>query len=200
MGFVVKNTIIEWLADLVCPYSCVVCGRVGRVLCECCKKEVMDENVWDGSLGEEFEWVLALGRRGSRLFDLVIKYKYDGMRGLGRCLGEMLAEGVAKKQERNDKQNEWGERVVVVPLPTAKKHIKSRGFCHTRRMAMGLAECLGVKMEEILVRRNNTVQVGAGAKEREVQAKEAYGLNKKMKIKKKNYMCWWMMYGQRERA
>ncbi len=40
MGFIVKNTTKWGLLDLVCPHTCRGCGRLGAVLCECCKNNI----------------------------------------------------------------------------------------------------------------------------------------------------------------
>lgn len=44
MGFVVKNTTKCGLLDLLCPHSCRGCGRLGTVLCECCKKYMFEKH------------------------------------------------------------------------------------------------------------------------------------------------------------
>ncbi len=40
MKFVVKNTTRSGLLDLLCPHTCRGCGRLGAVLCECCKNDL----------------------------------------------------------------------------------------------------------------------------------------------------------------
>lgn len=40
MSFIVKNTTKWGLLDLVCPHTCRGCGRLGAVLCECCKNNI----------------------------------------------------------------------------------------------------------------------------------------------------------------
>ncbi len=63
---------------------------------------------------------------------------------------------------------------TLVPLPTISRHIRERGFDH-----IGLiCKKMGMPVEKALVRRKNTVQVGASVEERREQAKTAYGLGK----------------------
>lgn len=45
MGFVVKNTTICGVLDLLCPHSCRGCGQLGEVLCGCCKKYILERYV-----------------------------------------------------------------------------------------------------------------------------------------------------------
>ena len=57
-----------------------------------------------------------------------------------------------------------------MPLPTIRRHIRERGFDH---IAL-ICKKLGMPIERLLARRNNTVQVGANNEERQRQATEAY--------------------------
>jgi hypothetical protein len=43
-GFVVKNTICVSIGDILCPHSCISCGKVGGILCDCCKKYIMSND------------------------------------------------------------------------------------------------------------------------------------------------------------
>ena len=85
-------------------------------------------------------------------------------------------------------------KIVLVPLPTIRKHIRERGFDHTLRLCFELEnflskklEGLGVKVEyeDLLVRKNKTVQVGKEKKERMKQAEKAYGIRGAIKIENK---------------
>ena len=82
-------------------------------------------------------------------------------------------------------------KIILVPLPTIRKHIRERGFDHTLRLCFELEnflskklEGLGVKVEyeDLLVRKNKTVQVGKEKKERMKQAEKAYGIRDGVKI------------------
>lgn len=82
-------------------------------------------------------------------------------------------------------------RIVLVPLPTIRKHIRERGFDHTLRLCFELEnflqkrlEKLGMKVEyeDLLVRKNKTVQVGKEKKERVKQAEKAYGIREGVKL------------------
>jgi hypothetical protein len=39
--FVVKNTILRDISELFCPHICIGCGKVGGILCSCCKKYIL---------------------------------------------------------------------------------------------------------------------------------------------------------------
>lgn len=85
-------------------------------------------------------------------------------------------------------------KIVLVPLPTIRKHIRERGFDHTLRLCFELEnflqkrlEKLGMQVEyrDLLVRKNKTVQVGKEKKERVKQAEKAYGIREGIKIENK---------------
>ena len=85
-------------------------------------------------------------------------------------------------------------KIVLVPLPTIRKHIRERGFDHTLRLCFELENFLqkrlaklGMKVEyeDLLVRKNKTVQVGKEKKERVKQAEKAYGIREGIKIESK---------------
>lgn len=101
--------------------------------------------------------------REGMLDELVKKYKYQPMRGAGVVLAEMLDEAIPHDGE-----------MVVVPLPTVAKHIRRRGFDHARYLAKRLARRRGWQCSSLLMRANDTVQVGATSQERLAQAGTAY--------------------------
>ena len=85
-------------------------------------------------------------------------------------------------------------RIVLVPLPTIRKHIRERGFDHTLRLCFELENFLqkrlddfgiSVEYQSLLVRKNKTVQVGKEKKERVKQAEKAYGIREGIKIESK---------------
>ena len=90
-----------------------------------------------------------------------------------------------------DAEKQEIRKIVLVPLPTIRKHIRERGFDHTLRLCFELEnflqkelERLGVKVEyeNLLVRKNKTVQVGKEKKERVKQAEKAYGIYEGVKL------------------
>ena len=180
MGFDVKITTFSRFLDLVAPFSCRGCGRLGSLLCECCKKyniQQMSEicprcrkTLKTCSCKNK---VYTVGYREGALLKLTEDYKYKSIRKTAEVLAELL--GVAIPQELGK-----GGKVVVVPLPTISRHIRERGFDHTLLLAKKLAEFRGWKVEPIIKRLNKTVQVGADEETRKRQAKSAYKVFEKL--------------------
>lgn len=115
-----------------------------------------------------------LGERKGVLKELINVYKYQALRAAGDVLAELIVEKVA-----------FDEDVVLVPLPTIRRHIRERGFAHIERLASRICKLSRHKRRsdkacitcaQVLCRANSTVQVGASAEQRARQAKEAYML------------------------
>lgn len=183
MKFVVKNTTSWSWFDLLCPHTCRGCGCLGEVLCGCCKNNILKKRVEvcplckrkldndekyscrDCNMG--FEGIFVGGWREGALAKLVAEYKYQSVRAAGRVLAEIMNQAIPADFGE-------GDEVVVVPLPTIGKHVRQRGLDHTLALAKRLARLRGWKVERVLKRAADTVQVGVSAAERQEQAERAY--------------------------
>ena len=180
MGFDVKITTFSYILDLIAPFSCRGCGRLGSLLCKCCKNYNIQaipkicprcrKNRKKCSCEVP---VYAVGRREGVLMKLTEDYKYKSIRKTAEVLAELMSHAIPK---------DFGvdEDVIVIPLPTIARHIRERGFDHTRLLAKKLAEYRGWKMKTPIFRINKTVQVGADEKTRKAQAGKAYMVSGKM--------------------
>lgn len=177
MGFIVKNTTTKNPLDLICPHTCIGCETVGEVLCECCKNNILNEHLNycpnckrltpDGGCKHcALPPCFMVGWRDELVFKLVEEYKYHSVRALGEVLADLLDNVLP----------EVAGEVVIVPLPTIKRHVRERGFDHMLEIAKKLGKKRGWKVEKILKRAKNTVQVGANREVRLVQAAKAYEL------------------------
>ena len=95
---------------------------------------------------------------------LVHDFKYESSRNIGKVLAELF-DAVLPEIDGD---------VFIVPLPTAFRHIRLRGFDHTLLVARRLAKLRQYQVSRLLVREKNTVQVGANREARMVQAPNAY--------------------------
>lgn len=207
MGFVVKNTIIKWIMELICPYTCRGCGELGEILCECCKKYIKKgeltgprKDVFQGEKREnrvkkederqrQREEKILMTRKSGKV---VLEGEMGRIREMyvagarEEFLGELVKE--YKYKAVRDLGEDLGEilaevvpclvEAAVVPLPTIRRHIRERGFDHMRIIGEKIAEIKGWEFSEILERKNNTVQVGANEEVRKKQAEQAYRLKK----------------------
>lgn len=181
MGFDVKITTFSGILDLVAPHSCRGCGQLGEVLCKRCKNYNIGQAVKICSRCKKNYReckcevpVFAGFYREGLMRELVEDYKYHSIRDLSKVLAEILDETLPKGLG-------GGLQVAIVPLPTAPKHIRERGFDHTLKLAKALAKRRKeFSVERVIFRYKNTVQVGSDAKTRKRQAKEAYEVNNDM--------------------
>lgn len=209
----VKITIEKFILDMVLPNRCVRCQREGGIFCDRCKKYISIINpgyVMNDMYG--FEKLLVAGLKEGWFERMVRDFKYKGRRDYGEFLAEKLGEVIfdeIKRMRFGDKlSNKSGEvtcgvlrkveteikeirQIVLVPLPTIRKHIRERGFDHTLRLCFELENFLqkrlddfgiSVKYQSLLIRKNKTVQVGKEKKERVKQAEKAYGICEGVKL------------------
>lgn len=181
--FIVKNTTSVSLLDLLCPHFCRGCGHLGRPFCGCCKNNIIQAYTnycpacHEPNKGKcetcelPFDELFMVGWRDTAIGELVEAYKYQAIRSASSDLAEILDVVIPYLK---------GE-VVIVPLPTTRKHIRERGFDHTKVVARKLACKKGWKAQSVLARAKNTVQVGADNEQRKKQAKEAFVLRGKIR-------------------
>lgn len=212
----VKITIEKFILDMVLPNRCVRCQREGGIFCDRCKKYISIINpgyVMNDMYG--FEKLLVAGLKEGWFERMVRDFKYKGRRDYGEFLAEKLGEVIFDEIKRmrfidglSDKLGDGSvevsrmmnaetreiRKIILVPLPTIRKHIRERGFDHTLRLCFELENFLqkrlaklGMKVEyeDLLVRKNKTVQVGKEKKERMKQAEKAYGIREGIKIESK---------------
>ena len=212
----VKITIEKFILDMVLQNRCVRCQREGGIFCDRCKKYISIINpgyVMNDMYG--FEKLLVAGLKEGWFERLVRDFKYRGRRDYGEFLADKLGEvifGEVKRMRFGDElSNKSGEvtcgvlrkveteikeirQIVLVPLPTIRKHIRERGFDHTLRLCFELENFLqkrlddfgiSVEYQSLLVRKNKTVQVGKEKKERVKQAEKAYGIREGVEIENK---------------
>ena len=185
MSIIVKNTTFPDLLDLIAPHSCRGCGRIGMPLCNCCKNYIINNSINFCPHCKTLKTTpkckkcknqpptYFIDERSGLLNQLIHDYKYHSTRALAPILAELLATKLKKDLPKN---------TIIVPLPTATNHIRSRGFDHTKMIAKALARITHYKTQSIFLRAKNTVQVGSDQKTRLAQAEHAFILNPKVKI------------------
>ena len=212
----VKITIEKFILDMVLPNRCVRCQREGGIFCDRCKKYISITN--PGYVMEDvygFEKSLVAGLKEGWFERMVRDFKYKGRRDYGEFLAEKLGEVIfdeVKRMKLDDRSSAKSgdepveisrmmdteireiRKIVLVPLPTIRKHIRERGFDHTLRLCFELEQVLqeklkgsgiSVEYQSLLWRKNKTVQVGKEKKERVKQAEKAYGIREGIKIESK---------------
>ena len=183
MSFIVKNTTKNNILDLFCPYRCRKCGSLGSLLCGCCKKDIIKQVKNDCQLINKlpkdqqkdfktwFKNGWTCGWRDQIIGQLTQDYKFHSQRAAAPILAEILAQILPSSLPQD---------LIIVPLPTSSKHIRQRGFDHTKQIAKYLAKYRGWQSQIILCRNHNKTQVGSSLEQRYRQAEEAYMIKSKI--------------------
>ena len=134
---------------------------------------------------------------------LIHDYKYNSVRALKNPLAELLNtalpptftkspfhsslkanSNIIHDDDSRLEPKPLSPSTIIVPLPTSLPHIRTRAFDHTLKLAESLAKLRGFRVEPLLVRNKNTVQVGTDSKTRKTQAASAYKIAKNVSIDK----------------
>ncbi|MDR2063585.1 MAG: hypothetical protein LBQ02_02220 [Candidatus Nomurabacteria bacterium] len=173
---------MERLFDLIMPEYCVICGARGRALCDACQQEIIEEssnfclecgnfivdNCHDCRL--PYQKSYAVGFRDETIGAIAEKFKFSKKRSLAHHIVDILVSILP----------DFSPDVVIVPVPTIKKHVRVRGLDHTKKIAKKLAKAKKCQSLPLILRANDSVQVGANAKQRLEQAKKAFKINEKV--------------------
>ena len=134
---------------------------------------------------------------GEVIFDEIKRVKLDDRSSeverikLDNGLSDNSGDVSVEASRMMDTETRENRKIVLVPLPTIRKHIRERGFDHTLRLCFELEQVLqkklkgygiSVEYQSLLVRKNKTVQVGKEKKERVKQAEKAYGIREGVEI------------------
>lgn len=174
------NRLLSYLA----PHYCCGCGKIGAVVCEYCKYNIISEPyeacIACGRLAGRagicqqcvlpYERAWCVGERTGVLRKVIDDYKFERLYDAHRVLGDMLLERI----------DQLPSDTVVVPVPTIRAHIRQRGYDHAALLAQHIARSRGLAYRPLVERVTTTKQRGAGKRERERQAKEAFVVHGKL--------------------
>ena len=179
MPNIVKITTILNPLELIAPHSCRGCGQLGEILCDRCKKNLVKQHVnicpnckslnptGKCPFCADLPPTYVIDKRSELIGNLIHDLKYHSVRALAPPLAEIINQ-ILPPIKGN---------LAIVPLPTTSKHIRQRGFDHTALIAKKLAKLRHCHSIDLLVRAENSVQVGSNRKTRLVQASRAYEVN-----------------------
>ena len=167
------------LIDTLIPHYCCSCGEIGRVLCDYCKYDIINEPFGRcvtcmrptarrthlcGDCAQPYTQAWCVGERSGPLKDTINKYKFDSVRQAAAVLAELLDDVVPI----------FPHDICVVPVPTIATHARQRGFDHIVRLAKRFAHIRGYAYQAPLHRTDKSHQQGSSRSERIRQAKRAF--------------------------
>lgn len=116
---------------------------------------------------------------------LVYNFKYKPyLADLKKSLVELFYESIIQQEIF---QKAYYFSPVLVPIPLYGKRLRSRGYNHSKLLAEGLAEKLGLRLSDLLQRTKETKsQFGLKLKERKENLRNAFIINTRYKIHNPN--------------
>lgn len=179
---------LDNLLSYIAPHYCCGCGKIGSLICANCKYNITYEpNVicvackkptvgyWlCNTCKMPYERIWVVGERTGILQRLIGLYKFERTRSAFRVLGDLILDTIP----------ELPINTVIVPIPTIPTHIRQRGYDHMLLIAKYLALRRKLEYSNIIQRKTNSVQRGANAKKRKIQAMNAFIINEKIDTNK----------------
>ena len=170
---------IDRLLAIIAPHRCYGCGDESAILCDCCKNDIFEtpftvcvvcrelaarDNLCNRhALPYTHLWCAA--KREGALEATIDAYKFHRVRAAAHVLAELLDTSLP----------DLGTKVVIVPVPTAPKNVRIRGYDHMALVARALAKRRGWTVSTALRRRSNVTQHFAKtATERRRHAKDFF--------------------------
>jgi len=162
---------ISWIA----PPECISCGSEGSSLCIDCSGRLLPygNRCWNcGSLTENGRtcprcrhtgspshvWITTNHESLAR--DLLHNFKFEQNRAAADSISRLMLE------TNRNYSSEDGLDYLVVPIPTATKRVRERGFDHSALLAKKIAQELRLEYRSVLARLGQTRQVGAKRSDR----------------------------------
>jgi ComF family protein len=169
---------IDFILSFIAPHLCCGCGKVGSLLCDDCKYNIIYEHEFrclscrkpagahgicrDCHLPYQRAW--CVGERHGALQRLIGDYKFVNAKAAYRTLGD-LVDGTIP---------ELPDNAVIVPVPTVNSHIRLRGYDHMKLIARYIARKRRLALRTCLHRHTATKQRQAGRQQRIHQARRAF--------------------------
>lgn len=144
------------IADILFPLHCAGCGVRGAWFCARCRPRMSPRTVVRTDARVQLIQDPATHASVAALYAL----KYEGYTVAVRPLGTLLASGIAALCGTS-------MNVALVPVPTSRARIRSRGYDHAVLLADAVGSALGIPVLHLLERARATErQVGLGREAR----------------------------------
>lgn len=169
---------LDSLLSVISPHYCLSCGKVGSGLCVCCDKNILNQpldycvicnsklinNYCNGDCQLDNVYQCVASRQEGIIKRLIQDMKFKHAREHAKVLGTILC----KMPTKLDKSS------LIVPIPTSARHIRQRGFDHTKLIAKEFAKRSSLRHASLLGRNYNYQQVGGNRQQRLSQVKDLF--------------------------
>ena len=179
-GINVKNTIVERVPGIVAPHPCFGCGKIGTLLCDYCKYNIISEPFvgcficalpnQNGICLQHISPIsrcFIVGQREGVLEALINSLKFSHTKAAAYSAALLLHESLPLLPLST----------VIVPIPTVSGHIRQRGYDQTLLIAQHFAWLRALPIKRLLTRQNKATQHLLGKDDRLKEAGGAFKLD-----------------------
>jgi competence protein ComFC len=172
--------IVESLVGLYAPHACLGCAAEGSILCIDCAANlpVVSARCYRCHRPTLLGRTCPDCRPDSPLVSVNSATSHDGLaKELVRSLKFARAQAaadVAATQLARQFSYLLPEDALIVPVPTARRRVRARGYDQAERISRALAHQSGLQYAAVLLRLGNSEQKGAGLRQRQAQLHGAY--------------------------
>jgi ComF family protein len=161
---------IDTLLDKLAPHICVGCGQEGALLCPACGDILSDPTVY--SIHGRLDTIRSAASYEEFAKDLVWQLKFRGARAAAGVMAQCMEPLVRTETD-----------AVIVPVPTATKRVRRRGFDQSKLLARQLCRRTGLQYTDCLRRYGQAHQVGASRQQRLTQLEGAFRTKKDVDLR-----------------
>lgn len=169
---------IDTLLSYIAPHLCCGCAKIGTLLCDDCKYDIINEPyvlcVLCGKVANSrgvcnncnvpFTRAWCVGERSGVLQRIIGLFKFQNTYAAAVPLSQLLSDTIGQLPPDT----------IVVPIPTVASHIRERGYDHAHLIAKGFARRRRLKLQAVIIRKGTARQRGASRSQRLAQAKVAF--------------------------
>lgn len=167
------------LKNALLPHYCCSCGKIGEVLCEYCKYDIISDisaqcfaclrpTARYGEVCQSCKTYYSMGwfigGHRSVLRELIVRYKFKRVKASSSLFVSLLNECLPQLPPDT----------LVACVPTVRDHVRVRGYDHAELVAKGFAKQRRLAYHNPLRRAVNTQQRGAVRSVRLAQARQAF--------------------------
>lgn len=170
------------ILDMLAPNDCINCGKQGEIVCndclpdylslsisECfrCNKKTLQSKLCSGCykvLKINRLWSVCQYSKASK--QIINNLKFRPNRSVASKIAQLMDVVVP--------HDNW----MVIPLPTAPKRVRQRGFDHAKLIAKEFTKLRNLESADVLLRTSNVRQVGTKKAERLRQTQKMYSVDK----------------------
>lgn len=175
---------LDEILSIVAPHYCCGCDRVGSLLCDNCKYNIINEAKNDcllcktptlgmnicKSCSLDYERAWYVGDRVGVLQRLIGLYKFERTKSAHKNLAGLMLDVLP----------ELPQNTIIVPVPTAASHIRERGYDHMALIAKHISKTSGLECKKLIVRLSDTKQRQASSIKRKSQASKAFEVRSRL--------------------